>query len=235
MSTSVFSSSKDKLFARYSVRLEFRDRLMGGVPKDPKLIEGWLRSKAGVTDEEELRQATIRTLRELGVEIDTGASFDEMRQASEQVASDLKTNGFKSNGHGLYIEERQIKAMLKESVNVIFAGAKWGTTRKGPRNYTAERVFVAEPSAVLLGKNEPDGVELFLGHVSDASGRRSTLTYYEYVVQPTLEFEVMVVEDGISEDQWAFIWVHAEENGLGALRSQGFGRFDVTRWERQAA
>jgi CRISPR/Cas system CSM-associated protein Csm4 (group 5 of RAMP superfamily) len=28
------------------------------------------------------------------------------------------------------------------------------------------------------------------------------------------------------------IWLTAEQQGIGASRSQGFGRFEVTSWER---
>jgi hypothetical protein len=33
------------LFTRYRARLVFRDKVLGGVPKDPRLIEGWLRAR----------------------------------------------------------------------------------------------------------------------------------------------------------------------------------------------
>ena len=78
---------------------------------------------------------------------------------------------------------------------------------------------------------EPSGVELMIGHLSGPSGPRSTLGYHEYVERVVLEFDVLAVRDSISTDQWANIWLHAQENGFGALRSQGFGRFYVDRWE----
>ena len=35
-----------------------------------------------------------------------------------------------------------------------------------------------------------------------------------------------------TDDEWAALWLTAERQGLGASRSQGFGRFTVTQWDR---
>src|SRR6266496_841962 len=172
--SSVFAAQADNVYARYFVRVEFRDRVMGGVPRDPKIIEGWLRSKAGIDDTEELRQVTIRTLVEQGVEVPADATFEDIMKASEQIAATHQTNGFKRDSDGLYLESRQVKAMLKEMVNIWFAGEKaekWGRTRKGPKGYLAERVFV-NPDRIHLDREEPDGVELFIGHVTDRKSTR---------------------------------------------------------------
>ncbi len=120
--------------------------------------------------------------------------------------------------------------MLKESTNILFAGERWGVTRKGPRSFVAERVFV-EPDKLWLGRQEPSGVELMVGHLSGPTVPRSTLGYHEYVEQPALEFTILAVREALTREQWADIWVLAQENGFGALRSQGFGRFYLDRWE----
>ena len=220
-----------KVFERWHARLVFRDKLIGGVPKDPKLIEGWLRAKAGLEDAQEIRQAMLRTLSEVGVEVSADMSFEQLERASQVLAGRKQTTGFKVGERGLYVESRQVKAMLKESTNVLFGGERWGPTRKGPRSFLAERVFV-DPPRLWLGAEEPAGVELMIGHLMGPTGPRSTLGYHEYVEQPVLEFSVLVVRNSITPEQWADIWVHAQENGFGALRSQGFGRFYVDCWER---
>lgn len=33
-------------------------------------------------------------------------------------------------------------------------------------------------------------------------------------------------------EQWAMIWLTGEQQGIGATRSQGYGRYTVTRWEQ---
>lgn len=209
---------------------------MGGVPHDPKLIENWLRSRAGVNDGE-LRALMIRTMVEMGIEVDQSMTLEDLEKASTKIAAMKETTGFKREADGqLYIESRQIKAGLKETVNILFAGDKdWlkhpnNATRKGARSFVAERVFVS-PDHILLGRGDPDGVEMIIGHVTGPQGPRSTLGYHEYVQNPTIEFDVLVARDCVPEEWWPDIWNHFEENGIGALRSQGHGRFDIVSWE----
>lgn len=239
----VFDALKGDVFAVYQATLGFEEKLMGGIPKDPKIVQGWLRSKAGVTEADELARFAARTMEENGAELGLSPTalaemeaeqiFDHLETAAEGYAAEKQTCGFKVDDEGLYIEDRQIKAMLKESTNVLFAGERWGKTKKGPKSFVAERVFV-RPRRIHLGVMEPDGVELVCGHVTDKMGKRSTLGYHEYVERPTIDIELEVVRDELTSAQWPQLWLHAQANGLGALRSQGFGRFEVTRWERVA-
>lgn len=219
------------IFTTYRARIIFRDRLMGGIPMEPRMIEGWLRGKAGISDQEEIRRAMLTTLLELGADVTPGMSYDELVLASEKVAAIKNTVGFKRDHDGLYIESRTIKAMLKECTNILFAGKdRWGVTRKGPKAFLAERVF-PNPDRIHLGRDEPDGIHLFVGHQTGPKGPQSNLTYHEYVERPEIAFTLLVTHDDIPHDAWPAIWQQAQENGLGALRSQGFGRFDIEEWE----
>ncbi len=229
--TSIFDNDSAELFTRYHVRIQFRNKLMGGVPKSADVIEAWLRSKAGVTDEWEIREMTLRTLEELGVEVNGSWTLDQMIAASKEVAANRSTNGFKRDHLGLYIEGRQVKAGLKEVTNILFAGERWGATKKGPKGYLAERVFVEE-DRIHQGRMEFDGVETMIGHVTGPQGPRSTLTYYEYLFQPSCELTVMSTNDCISADQWKKLLMLLQEVGIGALRSQGHGRFAVQAFDR---
>lgn len=222
-----------------------RDKLMGGIPKNPEVVEGWIRSKSGITDEQEIQSLVRRTM------IDQGTwkpdmSDEEIEQASKLVAGLKETTGFKRDTEGgLYIESRQIKAALKEAVSILYAGETWGATRrqnargedvtgyrgKGPKQYLAERVFVS-PDHLLLGCIEPDGVELVIGHIIGPQGPRSTLGYHEYTTGSRLEFDVLVARDVVEEHRWPDIWELMQENGIGALRSQGYGRFDILEWDK---
>lgn len=215
-----------EIFTRYAVTLRFRDKIMGGTPKRADVIEAWLRKNTGVTDQDEMLMMTRRTLGEMGVEIAERATMEEMIEASKNLAMERNTNGFKSRDGALIIETRQVKAGLKAWTNALFAGERWGRTYKGPKNYLAERVFV-EGDTISLGVAEPHGVDMVIGHVTGPQGDKSTLTYHEYVRQPQVEFVVYSLEDCISPEQWLAIWQLGQEDGIGALRSQGHGRFDV--------
>ncbi len=232
----IFDEKAD-LFTRFRTTVEFRAKLFGGVPKDPNVIEGWLRAKAGITQEEELTRVVVRTLRELGAEelSPDETDFDKIVEASQQVAEDQKTNGFKRDATGLYIESRQVKAAIKESTNALFAGQRWGRTKKSPKNFVAEHIFV-DPDKIYLGANEPTGIDLVIGHVTGPGGPRATLGYHEYVWQPTIEFVVSLDEVAMEHfnnnpRDLARLWTHIQENGIGAMRSQGHGRNDVTGWD----
>lgn len=219
------------IFQKYHASITFRDRVVGGTPKDPSVVEKWLRAKAGIESDEEVRQMTIRTMRELGVENAESLTFDQLVEASKELASKRNTNGFKFGpACGLYLESRTVKSMIKEAVNILYAGERWGRTSKGPKNFTAERVFI-DPDRLYLDRMTPDGVELFIGHISGPSGPTSNLTYYEHVIGSTLEIDVRVTRDEITFEHWQEIWVQCQEIGLGALRSQGYGRFDLNSFD----
>lgn len=218
-------------FTLYRVSLQFRDKIMGGTPKAGDVIEGWLRAKAGATTEDEVTAMTVATLAQtLGVD-PASAQFSDLVKASEEVADVKSLNGFKRDDLGLYIEGRAVKAMLKECTNIVYAGEKWGPTRKGARNFLAERVFVAE-DRIHLGVDQPSGQETVIGHVTGPQGPRATLGRHEFVTRAKIEFCVMSHRDCIKPDQWEELLILGQEIGLGALRSQGYGRFNVTGFNR---
>lgn len=247
----IFDAQAGELFVTWRATIRFRDKVMGGTPGDPSLVEDWIRAQTGAAKNDQiLRRLVVENLRDLKPDEDAmealERSLDEddgeaylkaMDAAIASVAQQKSTNVFKRNETiGLYLEDRKVKAMIKEVVNVLWAGERWGKTRKGPKNYVAERIFI-RPSRIAFGRQEPDGVELFVGHVSDRQGPRSTLTYYEYCSNAELTFYVQATKDAAEamEGQWPSLWLHAQENGLGALRSQSHGRFEVLEWEEVEA
>lgn len=240
----VFSNDV-QLFTTYRVTLQIEDKLMGGTPGDPKMIEGWIQSKVGVSDAI-TQQLWVRTLLEQGANVNETMSLEELRAAAEAMVAETKTNVFKRDAErGLYIEGRHVKAMLKENTHIMFAGDKWGKRAKGdeagayagkaPKSYVAERVFVVE-DRIYLGRERADEKPLLkITHTQTAQGPQSSLTYVEYVIRPTITFHVEVLNDCLTRRQWATIFECARRNGLGANRSQGYGRFDVTEFEQVPA
>lgn len=220
----------------YRTRLQFRDRLMGGIPKDPKIIQNWLKSRAGIEKAEELHRAVVRTLRELGAELPEHATIEEIEAAAEVFAGERNCNGFyRDPERGLYIAARIVKAMIKENTNATLTQpgneGRRGPTKKGVKSWVAENVFVA-PYAIFLDRMEPDGVELQIVHVTGPQGPKSSLTYVEYVERASITLYIKAWRDRVSHEDWVEIWNHAEESGLGAARSQEYGKFDVVEWER---
>lgn len=248
--TGFFEAHKNRLFRTYACEIQFNNRVVGATPANPKLIEGWLRKKMGISDDTEIRQLTIKTLIDLGMVSREDAenldqTYENVASAAEAIAKNSHTSMFRRDDIGLYLESRIVKANLRESVNSAFP---WGhpekklkQTKKSAKSFFVERVFVSPSSEHIhllvpdgqggyTPTQEPSGIDLFVGHVTGAQGPRSTLGYYEYVDAARMRFDVMVFRDEITDDQWPEIWVLSEELGLGAMRSQGFGRFLVTDW-----
>ncbi len=218
-------------FTKYRVTLTFVDKVMGGVPQDPNIIEGWLRKKFTGDGDAEIRAAMFRTLDELGVDVDTEMTMEQLYEVAKRAAATQKGNTFFRDEFGLYLSAFQVKAMFKECTNIQFAGERWGTTKKGPKNYLAERVFV-DDHRVYLGRDEPDGTHLQIGQVTGPKGPRSTLTYYDYALGASASFVVSSLHDCITPAQWREILVLGQKIGLGAIRSLGHGQFRVTAFDR---
>ena len=97
--------------------------LCGGVPSDPNIAEGWIKSRLGVTNEAELKRITAQIMLERAV---------SPEEAVAEVNKLKHTNGFKRDPQrGIYIEGRQVKAAFKEAVSVAVAGRIFVTRKRG--------------------------------------------------------------------------------------------------------
>lgn len=212
---------------RYAGEL-FLPVIVGGIPSDPKVAEGWLRTKVQGTDER-IRQMVAETMEQRGVTQD---------EALEIVNSLKNLNGFKRDEQGLYVEGRQLKAALKEAVSIAVAAEKlkltgWGATRKYLTNYLPEHVFVVENRLWLLDgddKNITEATGVYQQFVHTHRG--SSIQYQEHVDNCTIKFTVVTDHPWTPRD-WGMIWTTGQRNGLGASRSQGYGTYSVTKWEKQ--
>lgn len=225
-----------KLFVYYDVEMRFRERLYGGVPKDPKIVQAWLAKKTGF-DDELTKAQLIQSLNERGVPAAEGMTQEEMEKLVDDMA-DKKVNGFKLDDHSIYIESRQIIAAIKESTNILWSGERWGPTRKGPKAFVSERVYIPTSKVRLLKPGgdkgyitEPDGVETNLVHTTGPAGRVSAFTRSEYVDGAHIKFILKALRGHLEVERFVALFLHIGENGLGAARSQGKGKCDVLSWE----
>jgi hypothetical protein len=222
--------------------------IAGGIPTDPNVAEGWLRTKLGADKDDLIRELVVKTMDEMGVDVD---------QAAKLVDAQKHLNGFKrlrcptcppqghfcdTGAHQLFIENRQLKAALKEAASIAVAAGnltarKWGTTNKGLLSFLAEHIFILEDRLPLFRAStpglpgdapvlEPDGVNQRFVHTFRGSG----IQYEEYVEEAAVDF-TLISDWDFTEKQWAAIFTTGEQNGLGASRSQGYGRYEVTRWD----
>jgi len=199
--------------------------LVGGVPSNDKVAEGWIKTKMGQSSDAALQQLVAQTM------IDRGITDPE---EAVKIANEYQNlNGFKrdTTTGELYIEGRQLKAALKEAINVAVGAGKingrgWGKTNKGILSYFAEHVFVVE-TKLPLGVTEPSGVHQRFVHTWKGAG----IQYEEYVEDAKIDFTV-ISDHSFTDSEWAAIWLTGEKQGLGATRSQGYGTYEVVTWEQ---
>lgn len=199
--------------------------IAGGTPTDPEVARRWLKTKLAANDDL-IREAVAEMMAERGLDVDA---------ALDAVVTDQHLNGFKRDEIGLYIEGRQLKACLKEGACVAASVGNlpqknWGMTSKWISAFAAEHIFVVE-DRLYLGVATASGVNQRFVHTWK---NKSAIQYEEYVQEAKIAFTVESDHD-FPEEQWAAIWLTCERQGLGASRSQGFGRFTVTGWERLSA
>lgn len=218
--------------------------LVGGTPSDPKVVDGWLRKKLGTTDERLLMRQVAETLAERVGTVDA-KDMDKLRDEVLKEIQDMRTlNGFKRHDErGLYIEGRQLKAAIKEMANIRWPYPhKWGRYEnskgntvggKASKDYFAEHVIVEERRLYLRDAEtqkpitEPTGVIQGFVHTD----RITAIKYEEYC--DDVEFDFTVKTDFEMDDQkWGLMWLTGEQQGIGASRSQSYGKYVVSRWER---
>lgn len=197
--------------------------LMAGIPADPNKAEAYLRSRVLDADKDtELQRAVAETMIDLGI---------TKEEAINRVNELRNLCAFKRDNDGLYIPAPHLKAALKESVSIAVAGKKielkgWGETRKFITRYFPEHVFVVG-DRLHLGVHEPHGV-----HQSFPKSRfGSSIQYNEYVSDVDVHFTIETDYD-FDHDFWAMLLTTGERNGLGTMRSQGFGQYLVTQWDK---
>lgn len=218
---SVFSSMFTQAYPyRYDAELHV-PMLVGGVPSDPKVAEGWIRAKVKDT-EDRIQEMIARTVIERGVTTEEAIKIvNEMKNLS----------GFKRTADGeLYIEGRQVKAAMKEAVSVAAGAGKikqtgWGVTKKWIKGFFPEHFFVLE-TTIPLGVNAPTGILQQFPHTYNGS----SIQYQEYVEDVTIQFTV-ITDWKFTKKDWAMLWLTGEQQGLGASRSQGYGTYSVVRWD----
>ena len=214
------------LYDRYQIVLHIRERLCGGIPKNPDLLESFVKAKTGYDD--------AKTKEQVGELKDAIAPTDPDAAVNEVV--DASWNGFASDEKGLYIHARNVKAMFKECASLL----RITVDKRGSKQILQHGFEVKgadHPARVYLGRTNPDGQEEGPIHVQTAQGPRTAIKRVDYVEDVMLSFEVWTLKKQnnsdaekkrhIGEDDLKKMLALGQENGLGADRSQGSGKFDV--------
>lgn len=215
------------IWTKYEVEIKSRDKIFGGIPKATELLEGWLKGQ-GLTPPE-AKQVATKTKDEVHEPI-------EPEDISEDIEKSWTT--FKSDDTGLYIETRQIKAMLKEACGA----SKIWTKHKGLKSRIGDALFPKggggpDRTRIYLKREgevitEPDGHEETVGHVSGPRGKMSILKRKDYVEQTTIGFELWIGNSILTHKVLSFLFEFGQELGLGADRSMEHGKFDTIKLDK---
>lgn len=229
--TSAFATYTDTAWPhRYNATITVKN-LAGGTPSDPHVAEGFLRTK--LADKDDLiRDLVAQTMVERGITAD---------EAVTEVDKLKHLNGFKRNEQGLYIEGRQLKAAIKEAAGVARATdklkMKWGTTNKGVLGFVAEHIMVVEDTLPLMhpDSNVPvtEASRVLQSFPKNPRTGQTGIQYTEVIDETSFDCTI-IADHKFTDQEWAMLWLTGEQQGIGASRSQGFGRYEVTRWEQAA-
>lgn len=196
------------------------DCLVGGIPRHPEIVRRWQEAKwpASPPDGLTVDDAVAETVAELG-----------SQAMSDDDVSSIWT-GFAERDGQLVLEERNVKAMLKESANIVKTMPDAQVRGKAIplRSKLAERVFVG-PKWIPLGVAQPsESIERPI-HVMTRLGPRTALKRTDVIRDVKVSCVLSVLDDGvITEKILRTILDHASRNGLGTDRSQGNGTFGYT-------
>lgn len=218
---------RTRLYHRWKVKIRILERMDGGVPKDKSMIKKWVEAKTGFADEQSQKLAEEH--------------LPDIEALTEAESKGLWT-GFKKDSTGHYIESRQIKAMFRE----CFVVCGITGTKRGSRQILQHGFEIKGPNAgskVYMEDVETGSMEVEIEdeekaiHVNTQQGPRSALKRVDFVTQATLDFEIWVLitdpraTNHIGEEEIVEALNLAQENGLGANRSQGSGKFEVLEFE----
>lgn len=197
------------------VVIQFREKLHGGQPAQLNAAEAMLKARGlesaieavNIEDPNALAAAAATTINE-------GLSQFHRREGKP----------------GIWFPANNVKAMLKENWSVLGYRVEY----RGSRGALAEGVFVYSEDEndgdwIYLGE-KPDGIDQNTVHTTGPSGPQSGIKRNEYMWQPRLTFLVKIsiaISGKLPDEAIADMFVHAQEHGNGANRSQGTGKFDV--------
>jgi hypothetical protein len=237
----------------YRVQLHFKERIVGGIPAvnvdedAPQEIQEEQTKKAKTVLDAFLRKRLADRMNEEEIAELVDQTYDEAYSDFEAQA----TSTFKSDENGLLIEGRQCKAMIKEVGSRLGFGKAIKGTRPSLRGDIHEACHVDEDTIYLWEQNgdpgegaditlkhvtEPHGHETRPIHVWGPQGPQSAIKRSAYVTRGYIEFHVRILKSvTFNEEHLMEILTHGGDLGLGAERSQGFGKYEVIGFEQVEA
>jgi len=204
------------LWKKFGVDIEVRDKLIANLPTSFGALK-YVAKRQLIEEEEKVTEEAIEERAE-----QLESELPEPESESEEVLL-----AFQRDDYGLFIEERNIKGLLKECAKTLKI--------RGARDAINHGVFI-KPERIYLKRDDKvlkqaDGIIRKGMRVIGPRGQRVFVKQAEYVSRPELSFTVLIVksvaERILTDSRLKEIWELAQENGLLGDRSVGEGKFDV--------
>lgn len=230
-------SAELQLYKVYDVRLKLVSPLHGGIPQASSVVDSWVaaRVKQGLLGAEEAER--IKTeYKEENPDLETAKETEEQKRLCS----------FRSDKKGIYVEGRQVKAMMKEAAKTI--GKTSDKEHRGSKQTMQTGVLVTTDDAEdFHGSDrlrfwrdgalvtEPEGMHEAPVHAMTPQGPRTSIKLNDYVdAGAEIRFKIWVLschgvgKRAITNTYLAEVLANSQMGGLGANRSQTKGRFEVT-------
>lgn len=244
MSESVLTEIANKVYIRVKLRIKFRDRVLAGVPKNDQVLDYFMNA----------RHMSDKDKDDLKARIDAGTLSAEEK---DEVKNTSWCQFEKNKAGELVLWHGNVKAMLREIFVTLGLTQKRPNLKKKKGETEEAAALEKGPSAggkqtlqhavhveglagalhlpFLVGGSpvkEPSGSLDKVKHITDAAGKRSALGRHDYLDQPELDVILKWPRESVfTEVEFKQALAVCQDDGLGACRSQGFGKFDVIAYE----
>jgi hypothetical protein len=221
----LIQQAREKHWRRLEVTIRMREWIMAGKPANLDAANAMLKAR-GLEDQ---------------IEAVAHIEDPELRaQAAERVKTDEGLCEFsrRPGKPGLWLPANNLKAGFKENWSVLGLMNEV----RGSRKAIAEGVFVfcansweappEERDWIYLGEEGEQKIHTAVSHSVGPKGAVSAIKRHEYLEQVTIKYDLYIaqfssVDEKLSDDDIAKALVHFCEHGLGACRSQGYGKHDL--------
>ena len=223
----LLQTAKSEHWRTLRVSIQIREWMLAGKPASLDVAEKMLKAR-GLEDQIEALPTDEAGRAEKAEEVVLEGLCEFFRRPGK-LGPDGK--------EGIWFPTNHLKAGIKENWSVL--GLR--NEIRGSRGAIAEGLFVyaAVPPGtptdeldwIWLGE-APKGQHTAIAHTMSPKGPVHSLKRHEYVEKVTFSFDVAIARvlleaDKIPDEKFAAMITHWAEHGMGACRSQGFGKFDI--------
>jgi len=206
---------EQQMWNKFLVTMDFTYRLCGSVPQSKEIVRLWLDGRKPTKKPDD-----AKPIEEIEKEV-----IEELEQIEEKT-----TLGFMKDDIGLWVRGGTIKAHLKDCSNQIkdFVGIKNFRAKLANSVYIEEyKVYLRNGKRIV--QQSCNSYEQPV-HVITRQGPRNALKIINYVIKPTLKFNLMLLSEYKELDIEAVekVFDYGSIHGYGGERGLGEGRYTFT-------